>query len=114
MIKNYGDKKLSKTGSHRRAMFANMLSSLIMSEKVITTFPKAKELGRFMDKVISDAKKQRYSDVKSAVRNKIAFKKIIDVIAPRYQSKSSGFTNIIKIGPRKGDASLMALIKMAD
>jgi len=114
MIKNYGYRKLSKTGSHRKAMFANMLSSLIMNEKIITTFPKAKELGRFMDKVISEAKKQNYSELKSTIRNKNAFKKMVEVIAPRYQGKNSGFTSIMKIGPRKGDASLMALIKLVD
>lgn len=114
MIKSHGAKKLSKTGSHRRAMFANMVSSLMMNEKIVTTFPKAKELRRFADNVIADAKNSKYDNVRSFVRSKQAFKKIVDVIAPRYKTRTSGFTSVMKIGTRRGDATLMAMVKLVD
>ncbi len=114
MIKNYGDKKLSKTGSHRRAMFSNMLSSLIMNEKLITTMPKARELKRFFDRTVNTARKQDYDSLKSVLRNKEAFKKMVEVIAPRYKERKSGFTSVLKVGERRGDASMMALVKLVD
>lgn len=114
MIKNHGDKKLSKTGSHRRAMFANMLSSLIINEKLVTTLPKAKELSRFFDRTVNTAQKQNYSGLKSVLRNKDAFKKMVEVIAPRYKDRKSGFSSVLKIGERKGDAAMTALVKLAD
>lgn len=114
MIKNLNGSKLSKTGAHRRAMFRNMLTSLIMEEKVVTTLPKARTLKRYADTVITDAKKGRYFNVRSWVNNKDAFKKLVNVLSPRYKEKSSGYTSIIKIGNRKGDAALMAMVKLVD
>jgi large subunit ribosomal protein L17 len=114
MIKNHGSKKLSKTGSHRKAMFANMMSSLIMSEKVVTTFPKAKELRRFFDMAVNKLQKKDYARVRQMIRNKEAFKKLTEVLNPRFKDKKSGFTSVIKIGERKGDASMMALVKLVD
>lgn len=114
MIKNHGAKKLSKTGQHRRAMFANMLSSLIINERIITTLPKAKELQRFADIAISNAKNGRYSILKGMIRDKSAFKKIVEVITPRYKERNSGFTTLVRIAERRGDASLMAMVKLVD
>jgi ribosomal protein L17 len=76
MIKNYGGRKLSKTGAHRRSMFSNMMTSLIMNEKIITTNAKAKELRRFFDKMMNYAKNNQYSILKSMVRDKDAFKRL--------------------------------------
>lgn len=114
MIKNYADRKLSKTGSHRRAMFRNMISSLIMNEKIITTSPKAKELKRFFEKVVNDAIKTKYSNVRSMVSNKEAFKKLISVIVPRYKEKSSGYITLVNVGYRRGDNSLKTMVKLVD
>lgn len=114
MIKNHGDRKLSKTGSHRRAMFANMLSSLVINEKVMTTLAKAKELSKFFDRTVNAARKQNYSDLKSILRNKEAFKKMVEVIAPRYKDRKSGFTSVLKVAERRGDAAMVALVRLVD
>ncbi|HBE88184.1 MAG TPA: 50S ribosomal protein L17 [Elusimicrobia bacterium] len=113
MIKNLGARKLSKTGSHRRAMFSNMISSLLMHEKVTTTVPKAKELKRFAEKVITAAKKGNRTSVRSSLRgNRQACDKVLETIAPRYKERNGGYTRILKLGPRRGDATEMALVKL--
>lgn len=114
MIKNYGDRKLSKTPSHRRAMFRNMMVSLAMNESVITTLPKAKELKKFFDRLISDAKKGRINEVKRDIKSKEAFKKIMTVLVPRYSSRNGGYTTLINVGYRKGDNALMTMVKLMD
>ncbi len=114
MIKNLGRKKLSKVGSHRKAMFSNMTESLIMSEKIQTTLPKAKELRGFIERVITDAKKGRKMEVRRIIKDKTVFNKMFDTIAPRYKDRTGGFTRIIKIGFRKGDDAEIALIKLVD
>jgi len=114
MIKNNGDKKLSKTGSHRNAMFRNMMTSLIMSEKIITTAPKAKELRRFFDTLLNDAKKNNYSNIRSSINNKDAYTKLMHVLAPRYKDRVSGYTTLINVGIRKGDNSLITMVKLVD
>ncbi|MCK5582819.1 MAG: 50S ribosomal protein L17 [Elusimicrobiales bacterium] len=114
MIKNLGRKKLSKTGSHRKAMYTNMTQSLIMSEKIKTTLPKAKELRGFVERIITDAKKGRKLEVRRIIRDRAAFDKMFDIIAPRYKERSGGFTRIIKIGFRKGDDAEIAMIKLVD
>ncbi|MEF3280390.1 MAG: 50S ribosomal protein L17 [Elusimicrobiota bacterium] len=114
MIKCYGDKKLSKTGSHRKAMFKNMMTSLIMNEKIVTTSAKAKELRRFFDKLVNDAKKNNYLKLKSEISDKSAFKKLIGVLAPRYKDRVSGYTTLINVGYRRGDNSLLTMVKLVD
>ena len=114
MIKNLGHKKLSKTGSHRRAMFSNMTASLLMHEKIKTTLPKAKELRRVVEGVINDAKKGRRLEVRKIIRSKDVYHKLFDVIAPRYMDRAGGCTRILKLGARKGDATEVAMIKLVD
>ena len=114
MIKNLGYRKLSKTGSHRRAMFSNMASSLLLHEKVKTTVPKAKELRRVVEGVINDAKKGRWLQVRRVVRSKSIYHKVFDVLAPRYKERPGGCTRILKLGCRKGDAAETALVKLVD
>ncbi len=113
MIKNTGHKKLSKTGSHRRAMFANMATSLLMHEKVTTTVPKAKELRRVVEGVITDAKNGRGLQVKRVLRGSAACEKA-KVLAERYKSRPGGYTRILKLGARKGDAAEIAIIKLTE
>ena len=114
MIKSYGDRKLSKTGSHRAAMFRNLITSLIMNEKIVTTNAKAKELRRFFDTIINDAKKNNYSRIRSGVNGKEAFDKITRVLSERFKSRNSGYTSLVNVGYRKGDNTLLTLVKLVD
>jgi len=112
MIRNLGARKLSRTGSHRRAMFSNMASSLLLHEKVETTLPKAKELRRVVERVIADAKNNRRIEVRRVIKDKAVYHKVFDVIAPRYKERAGGFTRILKLGARRGDAAEAALVKL--
>jgi large subunit ribosomal protein L17 len=93
-------------------MFSNMASSLLMHEKVETTLPKAKELRRVVERVIADAKNNRYIEVRRVIKDKVVYHKVFDVIAPRYKERPGGFTRILKLGARKGDAAEVALVKL--
>jgi ribosomal protein L17 len=114
MIKSHGDRKLSKTGSHRNAMFRNMMTSLIMTEKIVTTTTKAKELRRFFDTLLNDAKKNKYSNLRSSINNKDAYMKLTQVLAPRYKDRVSGYTTLVNVGVRKGDDSVLTMVKLVD
>jgi len=114
MIKNLGHRKLSKTGSHRRAMFSNMATSLLQHEKIKTTVPKAKELRRVVEGVINDAKLGRRLEVRKIIKSKDVYHKVFDVIAPRYKDRKGGCTRILLLGARKGDATEVAMIKLVD
>ncbi|MGC8867893.1 MAG: 50S ribosomal protein L17, partial [Elusimicrobiales bacterium] len=96
------------------AMFRNMMASLAINEKVITTLPKAKELKKFFDRLVDDAKKGRVVEVKREIKDKEAFKKIMTVLVPRYSSKTSGYTTLVNIGYRKGDNAVMSMIKLVE
>ena len=112
MINNLGARKLSRTGSHRRAMFSNMATSLLLHEKVETTLPKAKELRRVVERVIADAKNNRRIEVRRVIKDKVVYHKVFDVLAPRYKERPGGFTRILKLGARRGDAAEAALVKL--
>jgi len=112
MIKNLGAKKLSRTGSHRRAMFANMATSLLLHEKVQTTLVKAKALTGFVDKIITDAKNGKHMEVRRIIRDKAVYKKLFEVIVPRYKECACGCSRVLKLGQRKGDATEIALVKL--
>jgi len=112
MINNLGARKLSRTGSHRRAMFSNMATSLLLHEKVQTTLPKAKELRRVVERVIADAKNGRRVEVRRVIKDKVVYHKVFDVLAPRYKERPGGCTRILKLGARRGDAAEAALVKL--
>ena len=112
MINNLGARKLSRTGSHRRAMFSNMAASLLLHEKVQTTLPKAKELVKVAERVIADAKNGRRIEVRRVIKDKAVYHKVFDVLAPRYKERDGGFTRILKLGARRGDAAEAALVKL--
>lgn len=114
MIKNLGYRKLSKTGSHRRNMFSNMACSLILNEKIKTTVCKAKELRRVVDDIITSAKNGKHVRVRRFIKNKNAYNKVFDVIAPRYKNKNGSFIRILRIGTRQGDSAEMALVKLVE
>jgi large subunit ribosomal protein L17 len=110
-------RKLNKTASHRKAMFANMSSSLIEHEQIVTTLPKAKELRPFVEKLVTLAKKGDLGSRRIAIartRNKEMAKKLFDVIGPRYKERNGGYIRVLKAGYRHGDNAPMAVIEFVD
>lgn len=108
---------LNRTSSHRRAMFRNMAVSLIEHEVIKTTLPKAKELRRVAEPLITLAKEDSVANRRlafSRMRDKAAVGKLFTEIGPRYQTRAGGYTRILKCGFRAGDAAPMAFIELVD
>tara|TARA_B100000575_G_C22994726_1_gene573443 strand:- start:269 stop:706 length:438 start_codon:yes stop_codon:yes gene_type:complete len=117
MKHNIKNKKLNKTSSHRKAMFMNMSNALIKHEQITTTLAKAKELKRFVEKVITLGKKGDLLSRRKAVsilQDQKMSKKVFDVFAERYKARSGGYTRIIKLGNRYGDNAPTAVIEFID
>jgi large subunit ribosomal protein L17 len=113
MIKTYNGSKLGVTSSHKRAMLRNLTAQLFLYEKVTTTLPKAKELRKFSERLITKAKKNDLNAKKalySEINNKQVVKKVFEIIAPRYKERNGGYTHIIKAGRRRGDAAEKAIV----
>ena len=117
MKHNIKNKKLNKTSSHRKAMFMNMSNSLIKHEQITTTLAKAKEIRRFVEKIITLGKKgdllSRRKTI-SILQDQKMSKKVFDVLAERYKDRSGGYTRIIKLGNRFGDNAPTAVIEFVD
>ena len=112
-----GYRKLNRTHEHRKAMFANMVCSLIEHEQIKTTLPKAKELKRIIDKIITLGKKGDLHSrriARSRMRQEDAVKKLFDVIGPRYKERTGGYARVIRAGFRFGDMAPMAIIELVD
>lgn len=110
-------RKLSKTSQHRRAMFANMAASLVKHEQIKTTLPKAKELRRYVDKLITLGKKGGLANRRLAIsrmRDETQVQKLFDVLSERYKERNGGYTRVLKAGFRYGDAAPMAIIELVD
>ncbi len=110
-------RKLNRTASHRQALFANMAGALIKHEQVITTLPKAKELRRVTDRLITLAKRGNLHSRRIAVsriRDEAMVKKLFDVLGPRYTERSGGYTRVLRAGYRYGDPAPMAVIELVD
>lgn len=110
-------RKLNRTASHRKAMFANMSSSLVEHEQIVTTLPKAKELRPFVEKLVTLAKKGDLNSRRIAIarmRNKEQAKKLFDILGPRYADRSGGYIRVLKAGYRYGDNAPMAVIEFVD
>lgn len=110
-------RRLNRTPSHRRAMFANMAAALIKHEQVVTTLPKAKELRRVADRLITLAKRGNLHSRRlavSRVRDEAMVKKLFDVLGPRYKDRSGGYTRVLKAGYRYGDSAPLAVIELVD
>lgn len=110
-------RKLNKTASHRKAMFRNMVNSLIEHEQIVTTLPKAKELRAIADKIITLGKRgdlhaRRQATAK--MRKDEQVRKLFDVIGPRYADRHGGYTRVLKAGYRRGDNAPMAVIELVD
>ena len=112
-----GYRKLNRTHEHRKALFANMAGSLIEHEQIKTTLPKAKELKRIMDKMITLGKKgDLHARRLAAARLKqdAHVSKLFDVLGPRYAERNGGYTRVLKAGFRYGDMAPMAIIELVD
>lgn len=110
-------RKLNRTASHRKAMFANMAASLIEHEQIVTTLPKAKELKPFMDKLVTLAKKGDLHSRRIAIariRDKGAVEKLFATFGERYKDRAGGYTRVLKAGFRYGDNAPRAVIEMVD
>ncbi len=110
-------RKLNKTSSHRKAMFANMSAALIEHEQIVTTLPKAKEMRRFADKLITLGKRGDLHARRQAIsktRDIEQVKKLFDVLGPRYKDRNGGYTRVLKAGFRYGDNAPMAVIELVD
>lgn len=108
---------LNRTSSHRQAMFRNMASSLIEHEVIKTTVPKAKELRRVAEPLITLAREDSVANRRlafSRTRSKAAVGKLFDELGPRYQDRPGGYTRILKCGFRAGDSAPMAFIELVD
>ena len=110
-------RKLNRTSSHRKAMFSNMTASLIEHEVIKTTLPKAKELRRVAEPLITLAKNDSVANRRlafSRLRNNSAVGKLFAELGPRYQERPGGYMRILKCGFRAGDAAPMALVELVE
>ena len=112
-----GYRKLNRTSEHRKALFQNMLNSLIKYEQIKTTLPKAKELKPLIDKVITIGKKNNLSNKKrlfSKLQDKISVVKVFDILSTRYEKRQGGYSRVLKAGFRYGDDAPLAIIELVD
>jgi len=110
-------RKLGRTSSHRRAMFANMAAALIKHEQIKTTLPKAKELRSVVDGLITLGKKGGLANRRRAfamLRDETMVAKLFNVLANRYEKRAGGYTRVLKAGMRFGDAAEVAFIELVD
>ncbi|MDM0033159.1 50S ribosomal protein L17 [Variovorax sp. J22P271] len=117
MRHGHGLRKLNRTSSHRLAMLQNMMNSLIEHEAIKTTVPKAKELRRVIEPMITLAKKPTVANKRLAfdrLRDRDMVVKLFGELGPRYQARPGGYTRILKMGFRVGDNAPMALVELVD
>lgn len=110
-------RQLSRTSSHRKAMFKNMAASLIKHELIRTTLPKAKELRRVAEPLITLAKADSVANRRLAfarLRDKVAVGKLFVELGPRYRERKGGYLRILKCGMRAGDNAPMAYVELVD
>ena len=117
MRHGHGLRKLNRTTSHRLAMLRNMMNSLIAHEAIKTTLPKAKELRRVVEPMITLAKEATVANRRLAfdrLRDRDSVTKLFDVLGPRFKARPGGYTRILKMGFRVGDNAPMALVELVD
>jgi len=110
-------RRLGRNSSHRKAMFRNMAASLVQHETIKTTLPKAKELRRVIEPLITLAKVDGVANRRLAfdrLRDKAAVGKLFSDIGPRFKDRPGGYLRILKTGPRPGDAAPMAIVQLVD
>lgn len=117
MRHNNAFRKLNRTSSHRAAMFRNMTNSLLRYEVIQTTLPKAKELRRFVEPMITLSKTATLANRRIAfnrLRDREIVTKLFSDLGPRYTARPGGYLRILKYGYRKGDNAPMALVELVD
>lgn len=110
-------RRLGRNSSHRKAMFRNMAASLVHHETIKTTLPKAKELRRVFEPLITLAKEDGVANRRLAfdrLRDKAAVGKLFSDLGPRFKDRPGGYLRILKTGPRPGDAAPMAIVQLVD
>ena len=110
-------RKLNRTASHRKAMFANLAVSLIEHEQIVTTLPKAKDLRPIVEKLVTLGKRgdlHARRQVIAQIGNEGVVKRLFDTLAPRYATRNGGYLRIMKAGFRPGDNAAMAVIEFVD
>ncbi len=110
-------RRLDRTTEHRTAMLKNMATSLFRHERIVTTTPKAKELKRFADKIVTLAKKasphaRRQANVE--IRDVEVLNKLFETIGPRFAERSGGYTRIVRVGRRAGDNAEMSVVELVE
>ncbi|HXZ51636.1 MAG TPA: 50S ribosomal protein L17 [Burkholderiales bacterium] len=117
MRHGHGQRKLNRTTSHRLAMFRNMTNSLLRHEQITTTLPKAKELRRVVEPMITLGKKPSLANRRLAfnrLRDREIVGKLFEDLGPRYAKRNGGYLRILKTGFRKGDNAPLALVTLLD
>ena len=112
-----GYRKLNRTSEHRKALFKNMLNSLIKYEQITTTLPKAKELKPQIDKVITMGKKNSLHASKqlfAELQSKSSVEKLLKILSQRYEKRKGGYSRVVRAGFRYGDDAPMAIIELVD
>ncbi len=110
-------RRLGRNSAHRKAMYRNMAASLMRHETIRTTLPKAKELRRVVEPLITLAKDDHVSKRRlafSRLRDEVAVGKLFNELGPRFKDRPGGYLRILKIGRRPGDAAPMALVQLLD
>lgn len=111
-------RKLGVDNKHRRSMLANLTRDVIMNGRVTTTETRAKEVRKFVDRMITFGKKADLGSRRRALafvhNDKQVVDKVFNVLAPRYQNRNGGYTQILKLDERRGDGSLMVILKLVD
>ena len=117
MRHKFGHRKLNRTSEHRKALFKNMLNSLIKYEQITTTLPKAKELKPKMDKAITLGKKNNLVSKKNLfaeLQSKFSVTKLSKVLSQRYEKRKGGYCRVVRAGYRYGDDAPLAVIELVD
>jgi large subunit ribosomal protein L17 len=110
-------RKLNRTAEHRKALFANMAAALIKHEQIVTTLPKAKDLRRVTERLITLAKRGDLHArrlVAARLRDDKMVAKLFETIGPRYKDRAGGYTRVLKAGFRYGDSAPIAVIELVD
>ncbi len=117
MRHNKSGRRLGRNSSHRKAMYRNMAASLVQHETIKTTVPKAKELRRVIEPLITLAKVDGVANRRLAfnrLRDKVAVGKLFTDLGPRFKARPGGYLRILKLGPRPGDSAPMAIVQLVD
>lgn len=111
-------RKLGRDNKHRRSMLATLTKQVIMNESITTTETRAKEVRKFVDRMITFGKKADLGSRRRALafvhNDKQVVDKVFNVLAPRYQDRNGGYTQILKLDERRGDGSLMVILRLVD